>query len=79
MIDYNNLVNRLPLNPDKPIIWIVYNEDMLDFVRSTIASIRGYKYVLDHVKVVTRADASKYNGHIYFDPNLMDQIGCGNS
>lgn len=50
---------------------------MLEYVRSTIAAIKGYKYVLEHVRVVTRSDASKYNGYIYFDPNLMDQIGCG--
>lgn len=79
MRDTRSLIKSLPLSPDKLIIWIVYNEDMIEYTRSQIAAVKGYDYVSKFVRVVTRSESSKYNGHIYFDPNLQDQLGCGHA
>lgn len=71
------MIESLPNNPNKLIIWIVYNEDMVDQAEKRIRYIKGDEY-MSKIKVVPRTRASKWNGHIYFDPNLYDLIGNGN-
>lgn len=70
-------IKRLPDNPDKRIIWIVYNEDMVPWTENLFLKIKGPEY-LKNVKVVSRDRSSKYVGHIYFDPVLYDLLGNGN-
>lgn len=71
------MINGLPKQPDGPIIWIVYNEDMVGYVQNLISDIKGKDYLDEFVTVVPRSSSSKYNGKIYFDPMLMDHIGNG--
>ena len=68
---------RLPVDPQKDIVWIVYNSDMVEYTRNLIKELRGEDY-LSRVKVVARTEAYQYNGHIYFDPLLYDHLGNGN-
>lgn len=70
-------IMRLPENPKKRIIWIVYNEEMVSWTENLIIKLRGSEY-LKKVKVVPKSRSSKYIGHIYFDPVLYDLLGNGN-
>lgn len=67
----------LSLPEGKPILWIVYNTDMVKGTMKLIAELRGEEF-LDKVKVVSRMNSSKYTGSIYFDPVLLDLLGNGN-
>lgn len=60
----------------KPILWIVYNNDMVKGTIQLIEELRGEEF-LCNVKVVSRTNSSKYNGRIHFDPTLMDLLGNG--
>lgn len=67
----------LPEDNDKPIIWIVYNNDMVKGTMRLIAELRGEEF-LSKIKVVSKMNSSRYNGRIYFDPVLLDLLGNGN-
>ena len=70
------LVQSLPKHPNKNIVWIVYNEDLVEQAENLIRTVHGNEY-MDHVRVVPRSRSSKYNGSIYFDPYLYDLLGNG--
>lgn len=70
-------IKNLPDNPTKPILWIVYNEDMVEHTRCVIESIRGSDY-MKNVIVTSRANSSKHRGTVYFDPLLYELLGNGN-
>lgn len=72
-----NLINRLPIEPPKQIIWIVYNDDLIDSAKALIQEIRGPEY-MQYVTVVSKSNSYRLNGAIYFDPSLYDLIGNGN-
>lgn len=63
------LIRKFPDNPDKPILYVVYNEDHIHQALSFIGIIHGPDY-LDNVKVVPFgkpfADVSSYD--VYIDP-----------
>ena len=68
----------LPESMDgKPIVWIVYNNDMVKGTMMLIAELRGEEF-LSKIKVVSKMNSSRYNGRIYFDPVLLDLLGNGN-
>jgi hypothetical protein len=71
-------IRNLPNNPAKPILWIVYNEDMVEYTRNLISEIKGEDY-MEHIKVVARTEAYKESGTVYFDPLLMDHISNGSA
>jgi hypothetical protein len=71
-------IRSLPENPPKTILWIVYNEDMVEYTRSLIAEIKGEDY-MKYVNVVPKGRAYKESGTIYFDPMLMDHISNGSA
>lgn len=70
-------ISRLPDDPKKPIVWIVYNEDFIEFVENLVRDIKGEGY-MEHITVVDRQHSSKYQGTIHFDPLLYDYLGNGN-
>lgn len=64
------LIRKFPENPTNPILFVVYNEDMVDDAAFYIASIHGAEYLDEHVTIVplhTRVDEHiKYD--VYIDP-----------
>lgn len=73
---YHNIIRNLPENPQKPILWVVYNEDMVEYAQNLIAEIKGKEY-MKHIRVVSKNQTSKQVGTVYFDPMLMDHISNG--
>lgn len=70
-------ISSLPDCPKSNILWIVYNDDMVDYTRAMIEEIKGKDY-MKFVKVVSRLNSSRESGSVYFDPMLLDHIGNGN-
>lgn len=77
-IKHHRAISNLPDNPKKPILWIVYNEDMVEYTRNLISEIKGQDY-MKHIKVIPRDRSSKEPGTVYFDPMLMDHISNGSA
>lgn len=71
------LISSLPDCPKRKILWIVYNEDMVDYTKALIEEIKGPDF-MKYIKVVPRSRSSKESGSIYFDPLLYDHLGNGN-
>lgn len=71
----------LPEVPTKRIFWIVYNHDMISYVENLIKELRGEDYLNMYVTVVAKSDPSKdrTKGTVYFDPDLLDLLGNGNT
>ena len=71
-------IKSLPDTPTRPIYWIVYNSDMVEYTTRMIASIKGEDY-LQYIKVVAKSEPTnkRINGSIYFDPGLYDLLGNG--
>lgn len=70
-------ISSLPDCPKSNILWIVYNDDMVEYTRNMIEEIKGKDY-MKFVKVVSRLHSSREPGSVYFDPMLLDHIGNGN-
>lgn len=64
------LIRKFPDNPVNPILFVVYNEEMVSEAEFHIALIHGVEYFDEHVTVVplhTRVDEhTKYD--VYIDP-----------
>lgn len=64
------MIRKFPEAPERPILFVVYNEDMVDDAKFYIGTIHGPKYLREHVKVVplnTKVeDHSQYD--VYIDP-----------
>lgn len=73
----DRLIRSLPSDPDKKIIWIVYNSDMIASARKRLVDVWGEHYVNRNVEVVSRTNSSKFNGHIYFDPWFYSHLSNG--
>ena len=71
-------IASLPNSPKSRILWIVYNDDMVDYTKAMIQEIKGEAY-MKHIKVVSRDHSSKEPGTVYFDPMLLEHIGNGNA
>lgn len=72
-------IRRLPDNPDGPIYWVCYNEDMKIGAEQLIKLIKGESY-LDHCRVISRDKFEvPMSGHysIYYSPDFHDHIGNG--
>lgn len=74
-------IKTLPANPSRHIFWIVYNHDMIKHTEELIISIKGSEYFKEHITVVAKSDPTKdrTRGIVYFDPNLLDLLGNGNT
>lgn len=71
-------IARLPDEPEKKIVWIVYNDDLVQYTRDMIVLIKGEDYLDNHVIVTTRAKSSRCVGSVVFDPFFFDHLGNGN-
>lgn len=74
--EQRNLINKLPDFPNGKIIWVVYNEYMVDQAKDLIRDLKGSDY-MKNVLVVSKSLAYKHKGHIYFDPNLYEMLSNG--
>jgi hypothetical protein len=73
------LVQKFPENPTQPILWVVYNEDMIPSAKKLIESIRGKEYLQKFVNVVSIDNQDKdRNCTVYLDPLLYNYLGNGN-
>jgi len=78
MTRQHRAIASLPNSPKSSILWIVYNDDMVDFTKAMIREIKGEDY-MKHIKVVSRDHSSREPGTVYFDPMFLDHIGNGNA
>lgn len=64
------LIKRFPKEPLKPILYVVYNNEMIESAKFLIEHIHGSDY-LKHV-TVTAFDARPNDGHyeLYIDPTV---------
>lgn len=70
---YNAIMNL----PEKPVMFIVYNEDMVKGTEDMINELRGPEF-MKYVTVVAKGNTTRRDGPIYFDPWLYDLLGNGN-
>lgn len=64
------LIRKFPQEPEKPILFVVYNNTMIEDAEIYIAALRGFDYLDKHVKVVPfdHAVDDWRNYDIYIDP-----------
>jgi hypothetical protein len=65
------LIRKFPADPVKPILYVVYNEDMVESAQFLVASIHGFPY-LKHVTVTAFDNRPKdgVNYDLYIDPTV---------
>jgi hypothetical protein len=67
------LIRRFPEEPQRPILYVVYNEEMIESTQFLIATIRGFPY-LKHVTIVPfnkrPNDWRKLDYEMYIDPTV---------
>ena len=59
------LIRKFPEAPTSPILFVVYNEDMVEDAMFYISTIHGEQYLNDHVTVVPLN--TKVEDHIMYD------------
>ena len=47
------LIRKFPENPTDPILYVVYNESMIEDAKFLISTIHGVDYLNEHVTVVS--------------------------
>lgn len=66
------LIRKFTPDPKAPILYVVYNEDMVDDAKELVSIIHGPKYLEEHVTIVplnTKVeDHIKYD--VYIDPTV---------
>lgn len=66
------LIRKFPMAPKSPILYVVYNEDMIDDARELISIIHGPEWLQENVTVVplnTKVeDHTMYD--VYIDPTV---------
>lgn len=66
------MIRKFSVDPKTPILYVVYNEDMIDDAKELISIIHSPKYLEEHVTVVplnTKVeDHIKYD--VYIDPTV---------
>lgn len=66
------LIRKFPETPFEPILYVVYNEDMINDAETLISIIHGEEYVDKHVKVVAFNASPPLNKtrkyQVYIDP-----------
>lgn len=69
------LIRKFPDTPDKQILFVVYNKEMMMEAKALIGTIHGVDYLEKHVKVVPFTeqqedlDLTQYS--VYIDPTVM--------
>lgn len=74
------MIRKFPETPRRPILFVVYNQDMVEDARELIATVRGANYLDDHITVVplqTKVDNHmKYD--VYIDPTVYKYMHSWN-
>ena len=68
------LIRRFPAEPVKPILFVVYNETMVQEAEFLISTIHGDDYTKQHVTVVPfdrPFDKGPNNYMVYIDPTVF--------
>ena len=65
-----DLIRRLPKEPTLPILYVVYNDAMIEGAQFLIAEIHGFAYLSNVTVVSSLGDGSKnkLNYETYIDP-----------
>lgn len=81
------LIRKFPENPDRPILYVVYNKDHILDAEAFIGMIHGKDYLDEHVTVVPllynsedpdhRHDYTKYD--VYMDPTIYKFMNSWNN
>lgn len=75
------LIRKFPENPEAPILYVVYNNDMVFDAKVLITSIHGADYFDEFVTVVPIStkidDYRKYD--VYMDPNVYKYMHSWNN
>ncbi len=76
-----DLIRRFPQQPTAPILYVVYNEDMIMDAAVMVASIHGNDYLVENVSIVPLStkveDHSKYD--VYIDPTVYKYMHSWNN
>lgn len=71
-------ISALPNIPEKNIIWLVYNDDMVENTEDRIIELRGQHFFDNYITVKSiDSHIDPTNSIVYYDPNLYDLIGNG--
>ena len=74
------MIRKFPAEPTSPILFVVYNEQMVDDAAFFISTIHGTEYLDEHVTVVplnTKVeDHIKYD--VYIDPTVYKYMHSWN-
>ncbi len=74
------MIRKFPQNPDKPILYVVYNEDLIVDAKVLITTIHGVDYLDEYVTIVplnTKVeDHRKYL--VYIDPTVYKYMHSWN-
>lgn len=75
-------IEKFPVDPDGHIVYIVYNEDMVNASESLITEVHGQEYFDKHVNVsfIGGKLPDEIEGKrclLYFDPAVHNYIGNG--
>lgn len=64
------MIRKFPAAPERPILFVVYNEDMVEDARAYIAVIHGFDYLDRYCTVVPLATKVENHNHydVYIDP-----------
>lgn len=75
------LIRKFPDSPDKPILYVVYNDTHIQDAKSFIGVIHGEEYLKEHVTVLplnTKVDdPSLYQ--VYIDPMVYKYLHSWNN
>ena len=75
------LIRKFPDSPDKPILYVVYNDTHIQDAESFIGVIHGEEYLKEHVTVLplnTKVDdPSLYQ--VYIDPMVYKYLHSWNN
>lgn len=69
------LIRRMPQSPQKPILFVVYSNNMIKEAELLIATIKGRDYLFDFVTVTAfetpmpKEEGMKYD--VYLDPTVF--------
>lgn len=74
------MIRKFPVTPKQPILFVVYNETMVDDAEFLICSIHGAEYFDNYVKVVPLNTKVEEHGKysVYIDPMVYKYMHSWN-
>ncbi len=71
MMYSTELIRKFPKEPERPILYVVYNDDMVESAQFLVATIHGFPY-LKHVTVVPfdKRPKTGLSYETYIDPTV---------